>query len=472
MINEVINKLDSGLSSVVVTAPTNKAKQVIASKVSGIDSLTVHQLLGFQPNFDLDNFDINNISFIMKGAKPPAISQYKFVIIDEASMLNSDLLNYIIDRANMYNSKVLLVGDKFQIPPVNEDTACVFELDLPKMELKTIVRQANNNPIAAILLAIRHDLAVANNDNADANLYFDLVCSYGSVMNKINSAITKSKLKSNWGNLTRLFLKETDGFTIESEGELIGFDIVRDVIDFRRRMIACAKKAIITDFKYLAFTNNNVNNSSKILRERCTIDPNNTINIGDWITGYKTKRIEDMFLIENGVDYTVIDVEKRSVNNIEVSVAKLKSATSNVVSEVYIVDRTIDNYYEYLRFERNLFVAAKNRNISWINYYDNTTMYVVLDNLNEIFNEGVIINVNLIDMFFAPKDLPSRDANYGYGVTTHKSQGSTYKEVYVDVSDINNMLKNMDKTAAKIYSLKLLYVAISRAAKKATVYVK
>ena len=45
--------------------------------------------------------------------------------------------------------------------------------------------------------------------------------------------------------------------------------------------------------------------------------------------------------------------------------------------------------------------------------------------------------------------------NYGYSITVHKSQGSTFKNVFVDISDIleNN---NIEETS------KCLYTAITR----------
>jgi len=57
-------------------------------------------------------------------------------------------------------------------------------------------------------------------------------------------------------------------------------------------------------------------------------------------------------------------------------------------------------------------------------------------------------NKNVVDIF--------AHLNYGYCITVHKSQGSTFKNSYIDVNDI---LSNNNKEE----SLKCLYTAITRA---------
>lgn len=54
--------------------------------------------------------------------------------------------------------------------------------------------------------------------------------------------------------------------------------------------------------------------------------------------------------------------------------------------------------------------------------------------------------------------------DYGYASTTHKSQGSTYKYVFVDESDISSAEYNSVQVASQ-----LRYVAMSRPSKSAIV---
>ena len=58
-----------------------------------------------------------------------------------------------------------------------------------------------------------------------------------------------------------------------------------------------------------------------------------------------------------------------------------------------------------------------------------------------------------------------RDIDYGYSLTTHKLQGSTFDNIFVDVFDICNPITKYGKYAKTDINLRnrLLYVALSRA---------
>lgn len=55
-----------------------------------------------------------------------------------------------------------------------------------------------------------------------------------------------------------------------------------------------------------------------------------------------------------------------------------------------------------------------------------------------------------------------KSIDYAYALTIHKSQGSTFRNVYVDASNIR-VAKDRD------LSLRLLYTALSRATNKAII---
>ena len=58
---------------------------------------------------------------------------------------------------------------------------------------------------------------------------------------------------------------------------------------------------------------------------------------------------------------------------------------------------------------------------------------------------------NVIDVF--------ADINYGYSITVHKSQGSTFRNVYLDMNDILDNKNNEEV-------LKCLYTGITRTSKR------
>jgi exodeoxyribonuclease-5 len=140
--------LDMGLS-VAATAPTHKAVSVIASKLkaSGINATctTLHSLLSLRPKVDKDRQ-----VFKRHPLATPVLAN--IVIIDEASMLGTDLMAHI--RRHLRSAFVLFVGDPAQIPPVGEVASRSF--GVPRAShLHTIVRQAADNPVIAAASILR-----------------------------------------------------------------------------------------------------------------------------------------------------------------------------------------------------------------------------------------------------------------------------------------------------------------------------
>ena len=64
---------------------------------------------------------------------------------------------------------------------------------------------------------------------------------------------------------------------------------------------------------------------------------------------------------------------------------------------------------------------------------------------------------SLIDLF--------ADISYGYCITTHKSQGSTFTNIYVDMNNI--ILKNQNQEE----SYRCLYTAITRTSQKLNILI-
>ena len=81
-------------------------------------------------------------------------------------------------------------------------------------------------------------------------------------------------------------------------------------------------------------------------------------------------------------------------------------------------------------------------------------------------NKHIIPTEKLVDMY----QVLQRDLTYGYAITSHKSQGSTYPVVYIDEQDFHVLQDRKDRRTGLVIrnSLerdKLKYVAVSRASK-------
>ena len=57
------------------------------------------------------------------------------------------------------------------------------------------------------------------------------------------------------------------------------------------------------------------------------------------------------------------------------------------------------------------------------------------------------------------------DISYGYAITVHKSQGSTYNNVFVDMNNICKTIKDKNQLH------KCIYTAITRASKKLKLFI-
>jgi len=148
------------ISSVAMSAPTNKAVNVIKSKFRNdldslvksklnhmedlnsnnfndtldklgkigykVDFLTIHKLLNYKNDFDVEGERV-----FIKGDKA-SIGDYNLVIIDECSMIPFQMMVHIFDelfRKDILNKKTLKVifcGDEVQVPPVNEAISVIF----------------------------------------------------------------------------------------------------------------------------------------------------------------------------------------------------------------------------------------------------------------------------------------------------------------------------------------------------------
>src|SRR3954471_21484078 len=140
--------------SICVTAPTHKAVSVLTSKLRdaelhSIETMTIHSLLGLKVSPNEENTSL-------KRGGPSQAKRYRVVVIDEASMVSSDLFDYI--ENDLRQQFVLFVGDPAQLPPVGEPETRCFGVR-GKSHLSRIVRQAEGNSIirAAQMIRDRQD---------------------------------------------------------------------------------------------------------------------------------------------------------------------------------------------------------------------------------------------------------------------------------------------------------------------------
>lgn len=412
-LSHIVNK------TYVVTTPTHKALRVIENQI-GARGLTLQSLHGLKPNVELSTFDIDNLSFDSIGTIK--MQNYSLIIIDEASMINKHLFELNRHRANEYNVKILYLGDPYQLPPVKEKIGSIFTQVSWKIELNTIIRQEKNNPLINIFNLLRKDI-----DNGTSDTIKYLID---------NPKSTK-------------FINNKD----------VGYEVL-SFTDFKSKIIEYFNNDEFyrnVDFvRSTAFTNISVSSWNKYIRHNIFETNDENIIIDDLLTSYKTL-VDDNNnpIIINSEDYFIEQIRNyKNEYGISVKCVILKSLFSNKETQMLqILDTSdSDNILLYIKILEKLRESAISKGKrGWHIYYK--------------FKNQIL---SMIDISVAGKNL-SREIDYGYCMTTHKLQGSTYDNIFVDVLDICNPMTKFGKRMPNDLDLRnrLLYVALSRAKYKA-----
>ena len=139
-----------GLGAIAAIAPTGKAA-VRCTEAFGklglkIEATTIHRFLGVGRN----GHDGNGWGFLHGPDNPVEV---KFLIIDEASMLDTDLASSVFSALRL-GTHVLMVGDPYQLPPVGHGAPLRDMIEvLPSGELTKIER--NSGDICRVCNEIR-----------------------------------------------------------------------------------------------------------------------------------------------------------------------------------------------------------------------------------------------------------------------------------------------------------------------------
>lgn len=364
---------------VLCAAPTNKAVAVIKEKVSypGVEFKTVHSALGLRRSIDNKTGKVSFRPY--KSAKPP-IMDFKYVLIDESSMLNKDLIEYIQEYCK--DIKVIFIGDEKQLPPVGEEVSPIFTSGYPEVELTEIVRQAKNNPIIEL-----------SRNLSGINLPVD------NIVNDVGYLYSTNRSK-----------------IIQNLAQANGTD----------------------QLKYLSYTNKDVNYTNIEVRELIYGKPDK-IEIGESII------LDSPY----GPYYTNQEVV---VLNTLVMNSNYKFPTNKEKTEFRTV--TFKIYKVEVRCRITLV-----KHVLTIIHEDSDILY------NEVVNymatQARVYNINWVDFYeFTDKFCKFK---YNHALTIHKSQGSTFENVIVN---LNNVYLNRNKKELS----KLLYTAVTRASKTLILY--
>lgn len=128
----------------LLLAPTGKASKRMSDATTYIAS-TIHRFL----KWDKENnvFNVNELN----------PEHYNLIIIDEASMIDNHLMASLFRGLKLYNTKIILVGDEYQLPSVGPGLVLtdLINTDIPHIRLEYIYRQSDKSYIPMVAKNIK-----------------------------------------------------------------------------------------------------------------------------------------------------------------------------------------------------------------------------------------------------------------------------------------------------------------------------
>lgn len=401
--------------SLEVTAPTNRAKNVIES-LSGKKAKTIHSVLGLLPNLDIEKLDLRTLKFDnRKEAQMP----HNLLIIDEASMCNDFLVTIIHEKASAKGCKILFIGDEAQLKPVKQnDVSSVFKVT-NTAQLTKVERQKNGNPIGPILDDIR------NNPFSDT-LVFDFIT------------------------------------TLNDKGE--GVEFINTSSEFLENALDSIKNVVLyTDYlhsRIVTYTNKRTELYNKLIRSKLGFD--GEYHKGELLMAYDNvgnNEYQGIVGLVNSCDYIIENDVKPE--------------------ERYILDHKLIGYPVNLvstdeRNRLNQFILSKDNDKEVLG---NLAFAIEDVRLGAIYEKDRHKKSNLwneyyrnIGSFISPfpltvdgRHVKGKSIDFGYSITCHRAQGGTFQKVFVDYRDFSICKDTQTKN-------QLLYVGLSRCSQKAVMF--
>ena len=389
---------------VAVASPTNKALKNIRLMANKALKTDASQYFAFYTLASILGLylDINihtGNDYLRAGFGERAICKYDLVIIDEYSMIDKKTLQDIIDAVQNRGIKVLFCGDPFQLPPVFEAMPSVSNLPISEIKLFDVVRY--DGKLAVVAEEIR------SNDTYQMFPYPFESSEDGTIVRHMN--------ETTWKKVAQKY--------------------------FTDKAFALDRNSV----RFLAYTNKRCQELSSYVRNAIygtELSLENPYLPDDLLIarapvyreGSKDKyqqiavNSQEFLVIKPGVLLTddetgyrcwSVLVEPIDLENSEAIALKILDEDSAIANE-----KNIKQMQDKLQRTKD--------------YEDKNALKKKIDNAKKAFDNVV----------------------YGYGITVHKSQGSTFERVFVDV---NNIYSSNTKQ-------KMLYTAVTRASSSIHVY--
>lgn len=424
LLKAVIKNCNTSYSLIGLSAPTHKACRVLneSIRLPNIKVNTLQSDLGLKLNFDVEKFDIKNPPFDPKGRIK--IGDFKIYIVDESSMINRGLVTFLEKICKQNQCKIIYVGDDAQLSPVNEKYSSAFR-GVQTYKLTEIVRQGDDNPVSKLLPLLRYD--IEHKTYTFLNYIIKNREAFNSDFTKGYKVCTNNEFQQIVYN----------NFNDEELSHNVDFA------------------------KVIGYTNVCVSAWNKFIRNSIVKDcEKSIITKNDLIISYTTivNKFNDA-VIKNSEEYIINDIVNyvHPQYNLKGFLIKFQAIHGGgIATPLFVVDHS-DRFtiQMYAKISQELVDAAKRARANmraqrWKDYFT--------------FKEGCLLLTNILGSDGRTL-IYGRDLDYGFALTSHKSQGSTFDTALVDVDDIVFDKNGVPYTDCEEVNRRL-YVAASRCRNK------
>lgn len=375
-VEEVVRRLLKRGISVAVTAPTHKAVRVLRQKLraAGLEHIPIRTTQSLLSLRPRQVAD-RQVFTRAKFAKPV---QEAAVVVDECSMINLDMHEQHI-RKWLSAAYTIYVGDDAQLPPVGEERSPTFDLK-SFSQIETIMRQTEGNPVLAAALMVRAQQGTG---------------------------------KMDWS-----WMREVDarpsGIFRPDEGRL--------KVWMDKAFTSPAFEADPDTFRYIAWRNAQVERmNANIRRWRYgdAVAAKTPFVAGESLTFLDPVIKDETTLFMTGQEVKVVDIQEGEFTQVIEPRGEVAGWVASIPSWQI---KVLDEHGDELEIHTPRNIGGKNG----LDFYK-----AVLDQLADEARDAR----DRWDDFQKFKDSVAK-VRAIYGMTVHASQGSTFKNVFLDVADI------------------------------------
>jgi len=396
---------------------SHSAKSVLSKSLesANIKCYTVAQLLNLKQNVDDETGAITFIPSKNSNNDSP-LNSAEIIIIDECSMIGEDLHAQIYSRKKL-GSKIIYLGDEYQLPPIGDENSDSTTFDHTKVTLNNAMRYSG--PIADLGARIRKEISNFNEGEACSQYVFN-EWQTNELKNSCRTSVVDEK-----GN-GYIFINDLD---VVMDIAVKAFK--EDNSPTAMRLIAFRNSTIIKLNDYvrsLLYQTDDLESLPQFMPGELVICD------GGYATRVQGRNIDRPCIYNNSIFRVDGTVE---VNRGPHGIASLMPILNPPVDlqegeRIFVLDKTRGSYDFNSRLDKLKSYALEDGR-QWKNFYHFKDSWAWF--------------------------------NYNYSCNSHRAQGMTFKDVIVFEKDILEVSKINTKV-----KLQSLYVACTRAQRRVYIY--